>query len=89
MSTRWAEMNIMRWMYGVTRQEMISNNAVWGSAKVDDVKEAIAKRRIKWSDMVKGEEPNGFIRKVEQMEIEGNVECRENNGKIVWLRTDV
>ena len=85
-----AEMRMLRWMSGVTREDRIRNEYLRGSIGVAPIGDKMRENRLRWFGHVMRREESEVVRTVMNM----NVEERRGRGRpkkrwIIHVRTDM
>ena len=66
-----AEMRMLRWMCGVTRQDRIRNDYIRGSAKVVEISKKVQEGRLRWYGHILRREEDHVGRRTMEMEVQG------------------
>ena len=66
-----AEMRMLRWMCGVTREDRIRNEYVRGSTKVVEISKKIQEGRLRWYGHLLRRDEDHVGRQIMEMEVEG------------------
>ena len=77
-----AEMKMLRWMCGVTREERISNTRIRGTVKVGEISKKTQEARLRWYGHVMRKDAISDERRTLDMEVQGK--RRRGRPKIRW-----
>ena len=66
-----AEMNMLRWMCGVTKFDRIRNERIRGTTKVVEISKNIQERRFQWYGQVMRRDKTYVGRRVMEEEVQG------------------
>ena len=77
-----AEMKMLRWMSGVTREDRIRNEYIRGSLKVVEVSKKVQEARLRWYGHVKRSSEEQIAREAMEGEVQGR--RRRGRPKIRW-----
>ena len=66
-----AEMRMLRWMSGVTREDRIRNDYIRGSTKVVEISKKVQEGRLRWYGHLLRREDNHIGKNVMEMEVQG------------------
>ena len=66
-----AEIRMLRWMCGVTKQDKIINERIRGTTKVGGITEKVQKRRLKWCGHATRREEHYVGRSAMEMKVQG------------------
>ena len=66
-----AEMRMLRWMCGVTREDRIRNEYVRGSVKVVEISKKVQEGRLRWYGHILRREEEHIGRQTMDMEVQG------------------